>query len=108
MGTSDELDEEEDSDSIGFLADPETVGMYYKGNTRTRVRTDSSFSRRVRSALEKLIGWLPGNLATKVRRNSFRRVWRPLAKGLYRNESMLHRVSTGEGDWEVPFALHVT
>lgn len=56
MATLNEMDEEEDSDSIGFLADPETAGMRYKGAVRIQVRTDSSFSRRARSVLEKLIG----------------------------------------------------
>ena len=58
----DELDEEEDSNSVGFLADPKTVGRRHKGDMKIQVRTDSSFSRRATSALEKLTGWLPGNL----------------------------------------------
>ena len=65
MAALDELDEEEDSDSVGFLAHPETVGRHHKGDLRIQVWTDSSFSRRATSVLEKLTGWLPGNLGEK-------------------------------------------
>ena len=71
VGAFDELDEEEDSDSVGFLAHPETVGRHHKGDMKMRVGTDSSFSRRATSALEKLTGWLPGNLMRRVSRGVF-------------------------------------
>ncbi len=71
VGALDELDEEEDSDSVGFLAHPETVGRRHKGDMKMQVGTDSSFSRRATSALEKLIGWLPGNLMRRVSRDVF-------------------------------------
>lgn len=57
-----ELDEEKDSDSVGFLAHPKAVGRRHKGDMKIQARTDSSFSRRATSVLEKLTGWLPGNL----------------------------------------------
>ena len=65
MAAFDKPYEEEDTNSVGFLAYPETVGVRYKGDMRIQARTDSSFSRRAMSVLEKLIGWLPGNLAIK-------------------------------------------
>jgi len=65
VGAFDELDEEEDSDSIRFFAHPETIRVSHKGYMRRQVRTYSSFSRRVISVLEKLIGWPPGNLVMK-------------------------------------------
>jgi len=58
----DELDEEKGSDSVGFLAHREVVGRRHEGDLRIQVRTDYLFSRRTTSVLEKLTGWLPGNL----------------------------------------------
>jgi hypothetical protein len=58
VATFDELDEE-DSDSVRFLAYQETVGRRHEGDLRIQVRTDPSFSTCV---LEKLTGWLPENL----------------------------------------------
>jgi hypothetical protein len=53
-----ELDEEEDSHAVGSLVHPETVGRRHESNLRIQVRTDSMFSRRAKSVLENLTGWL--------------------------------------------------
>jgi hypothetical protein len=61
VGAFDELDEEEeDSDSVGLLPYPETVGRRHEGNLKIRAQTDSSFSSRATCVLEKVTGWLPG------------------------------------------------
>jgi len=80
-----ELDEEEDS--VGFLAHPETVGRHHQGDLRIQVRTDSSFSRRATSVLEKPTGCRPGNLV----RREFQLDG---ATGKYLLFSMWHRSAT--------------